>query len=84
MLVQCMELKYEQEKHVRKFIYSLLNSTWFWRRARLAINKKNRNISHCKTTNLLKTWFLFLVKQKKNESKFVNKSVEIIAPVILI
>ena len=36
-----MELWYEQEQHVRKFLYkSLWKSAWLWSRVRVAINKK--------------------------------------------
>ena len=76
----CMELWYEQEKHVRKFVYkSLLHSAWLWSRARLAINK-NINISRYQTTNLLKTWFLFLVcrkGQREDKTEFLTKSIGI-------
>ena len=35
-----MELHYEQEEHVRKFLYkSLLNSAWLCSRARLTLKK---------------------------------------------
>ena len=47
--------------------------------------QKNRNISHYKTTNLLKTRFLFLVYKegkKKDKSQFVTKSVGIIVIII--
>ena len=48
---------------------------------------RNRNISRYQITNLLKTWFLFLVckkGQKKDKSKFVTKSVGIIVTTIFI
>ena len=47
-----------------------MNLTYFWSRARLAINK-NTNISRYQTTNLLKIWFLFFVSmivQNRNKS----------------
>ena len=58
-----------------------MNSAWLWSRARLAVNKKNRNISRYQTTNLVKTWFLFLIckkEQKQDKREFVTKSVGMI------
>ena len=81
-----MELYYEQEQNVRIFLYkSLLNLAWLWSRARLAINKKNRNISRYQTTDLLKTWFFFLVckeGQKEDKNEFITKSVGIVITII--
>ena len=79
------------------FLYkSLLNAAWFWSRARLTqprppglrltINKKNRNIYRYQTTNLLKTWFLFLVckkGQKEDKRGFVTKYTGMILPLFL-
>ena len=71
-----MELQYKQEYHARKFLYkSLLNLAWLWSRVRLAISNKEK---YYQTTNLLKTWFWFLVCkkwQKEDQSEFVIKSV---------
>ena len=59
--------------------------TWFWSRARLVINKKQKYFSS-RATNLLKTWFLFLIYkkgQKEDKNEFVTKSVGIIVTIIL-
>ena len=59
--------------------------TWFWSRARLVINKKQKYFSLL-ATNLLKTWFLFLIckkGQKEDKNEFVTKSVGIIVMIIL-
>ena len=47
--------------------------------------EQKRNISGNQTTNLLKTWFLFLVckkRQKEDKSQFAAKSVGIIITII--
>ena len=55
--------------HEKKFLYKIiLNFGYLWRKARLAIKKKNINSFCYKTTNLLKNWFLiwaFLKKKKR-------------------
>ena len=64
----------------------------YWTRHGLEIDRdslqtKSRNVSCYQTSNLLKTWFLFLVckkKQKEDKSEFVTKSVEIIVTIIFI
>ena len=48
--------------------------------------KRKTNISRYQTTNMLKTWFLFLdckKRQKEDKSQFVAKSVGIIVAIIL-
>ena len=53
-----------------------MKSAWFQSRRRLAINKKQKYFS-LHATNLLKTWFFFLVcekGQKQNKGEFVTKS----------
>ena len=59
--------------------------TWFWSRARLVTNKKQKYFSLL-AINLLKTWFLFLIckkGQKEDRNEFVTKSVGIIVTIIL-
>ena len=82
-----MELKFEQEQHVRKFLYkSLLNSVDLWSRAQLTIKKQRKQkYFTLPIPNLLKIRFLLLVSTKgKNgdKIKFVTEFVGIIVTII--
>ena len=49
--------------------------------------QNNKNFSFYQTTNLLKTWFLFLFskeRQKRIKNKFATKSVGIVATIIFL
>ena len=73
---------YEQEQHVRKFLYkSLLNSIWLWSKARLAINERQNYFSltdHQFTENLILVFGFY----ERGESKLVTKFVGIIVMII--
>ena len=61
---------------------------WIWygfEVKRDSLSTKYKNISRYQTTNLQKTWFLFLVckkGQKEDKNEFATKSVEIIVTII--